>query len=780
MKMFLLLMASVAMAVAAPDARELRKLAYAAFNGHEFAAAAGLYEKAGIAAIAAGDSRNGFEDLYQALGTAGRAAENEHSIAIARRAISLADELLPRLSGHDREALHFNRIDCRGMLERAFSNLGRIAEGAAELRKIWSDIEQYRVAEEGGASGDPRRATDLARWSPKIRKLVWRTITREAEYLDIIGRSNEAVAILRRASEQLAALGRLTEEESFYAAKIRLSLSEILGFLGYWREAIEIRRAALADPAVRPAEHSIWIARINLLQTIQKYVGPSRANLDEAEECRRQLDRLSPTGRDTISAIVLEKMRARYNSDYDASGNLRRLAGELHAGGMLFDAMYADRDAVVAEANRPGLDGEFVRLLGEARKRGIKRSEPTLYREYATYLRHTGRPAEALPLFREALRLTESFGWRLHAPILRILIIGTLCDLHDFAAAEEEWKAVDRQIASIADFPPERALEVRVARTEWYIVRGEKEKAAAALADARAFADAQKLNAWQRRDLDSIKLDDAPAAVAAVPVPTTVPAAIDLQPLQVATSASPGDPLRARFTLRNPGTRARSGEVRASGPAIQLGLGGVPRRITGTAAAGGAENELHFPIALAPGEELGVVFDMKGTPAEGAKSAVRIVWRDTSGDTKADWRVTTEHDPFTVSVLNANQLRRNAFHAISFTHQIVRRASGPGLENIRLIASTPLRLEYYDAATHKLIAVDAEGNGTFTDPGDVLVSDADSNMAPDVEFDGKERLREIEIVVFPAAAGPADGAQNITVELLVGERWETVARNELE
>ena len=76
--------------------------------------------------------------------------------------------------------------------------------------------------------------------------------------------------------------------------------------------------------------------------------------------------------------------------------------------------------------------------------------------------------------------------------------------------------------------------------------------------------------------------------------------------------------------------------------------------------------------------------------------------------------------------------------------------------------------------------MDAEGNGLFTDPGDVLLADADSNLAPDMTFDGKERLREVEIVVFSTDATPAAGRQTIVAELLIEDRWEPVARNELE
>lgn len=781
--MFLLFLASAITAAAATGSGELRNQARAASDALHFAEAAELSEKAAVESLAAGDRRNAFHDLHIAGSAALKLDANERVVAITRRAITLADEILPRLTGIEREAVHYCRIECRGDLDRALSNLGRIAEGYAELRRIWRDIGEYRVTEEGGIPGNPRQAADLADWSPKLRSLLWRANTREAEFLDIMGRTHEAVAILRHASAQVTALGRADDNENFYAAKIRPALARMVDFLGYRPEAMEIQRAAIADTAVRLNGSSLWGARINLLRDIQQYEGPSRANLDEAEECHRQMGRLSPTGRYRTIAILLEKMRADYDANYDASGNIRRLADQLHRDGMLFYGLYGERDALVAAGNKPGLDGEFVRLLNATRKMGNKRGEPTLYREYAAYLRRIGRSADALPLYREALRLTESFGWMLHAPRLRLAIIGTFCELHDFASAEAEWSALDRQLATIADFPADCALEIRVARIQWHLLRGQGMEAAAALEEARAFADARKINAWLRGPLDRLRLD-ASATVSATQPATKVAAPalgpVGLQPSRVETNAASGDPLRARFALRNPDARARTGEFRARGPAIQLRLGNAPRLITGTAAAGRAENELRLPLTLAPREELGIVLETKGVPAEGAKSSWQIAWRDNSGETGAEWRITTERDPFVVSVLNANQLRRNPFYAISFTHQIVRRAGSPGLTNIRFIASTPLRLEYYDAATYRLLAVDAEGNGLFTDPGDALLADADSNLAPDMTFDGKERLREIEIVVFSTDATPAAGRQTIVAELLIEDRWEPVARNELE
>ena len=72
-------------------------------------------------------------------------------------------------------------------------------------------------------------------------------------------------------------------------------------------------------------------------------------------------------------------------------------------------------------------------------------------------------------------------------------------------------------------------------------------------------------------------------------------------------------------------------------------------------------------------------------------------------------------------------------------------------------ASGALRLEYYDPVSGRLLAIDAQGNGKFNDAGDVLVEDLDANGAIDLSFAAGERLREIEVFVFPPGNGASAG-----------------------
>jgi hypothetical protein len=425
---------------------------------------------------------------------------------------------------------------------------------------------------------------------------------------------------------------------------------------------------------------------------------------------------------------------------------------------------------------QPGRDQEFIDLLVAFRGVGSKSSEPPVYENYGDYLLGLGRTAEALPIYREALRQVEGFGWRAQVPRYRLAVIAALVRMGDLAAAEVEWAALNRIVAATPDLPAERALEVRVAWVKWLVQRGRDAAARLALREAQDFAGAQKLNAWQRRELDGLDLG-APMLTAEQ---TQAPAElVTLQPLKIETGVIAGDPLRARFALRNPASTAHAGTLIARGPAARLHVAENPRRVVGTGVVGGAMAELRLPLVVFGGEELPIVLEIEGGTRPGAAElAWNLAWKEDAAPSaqNAEWKIRAEAEPFVTSVLNANQLRRNPFYAVSFTHQIVHRDPGAALENIRLIASEPLRLECYDAVTGRLLAVDAEGNGDFGDAGDILLDDADANRALDLPFAAGQRLREVEVFVFMAVGS---SQATVDVELLTATGWEKCARNEL-
>jgi tetratricopeptide (TPR) repeat protein len=674
-------------------------------------------------------------------------------------------------------------LESRGLVEKGLTIQGRLAEGQAQLRRMRAELTALHVAEHGGTAESVSALTELDRWQERSLFMLWQVNLREAVYLDRTGQGNEALPLLRAAIDA-ARKSRTGEQiDAFYEIQLAPELAGQLRDLGYASQAIAVLEEFVRewDGSKEQFAEQYWGARVQLAMFRSEFEGPSEALLREAEDAHQRRAEAFGGGRDHWSAGVVAFLRHRLRPSPESVAELRRISTEMKNDGEILHSLSSRADALLAANDfaKPGHEQDFIDLLAEYRRIGSKSSEPALYKHYGDYLLKLGRPAEALPIYREALRQVVAFGWRVQEPRYRLAIIAALVRLGDLAAAEAEWAALDLRVAAIADLPPERALEVRTARVKWLAQRGRIAEARAALADAQSFADTHQLNAWQRRNLDGIELR-APELVAQAKAP---PAEFStLQPIRVETEVAPGDPRRARFALRNPASTARTGKLTVEGPGVRLSVSEQPRHVSGTGVIGGGSTVAVLTVVLAAGEELPVILEMSesGNGAR-AESDLHLFWHEEAFAAQtAEWHLRAGDDPFVTAVLNANRLQRNPFHAVSFTHQVVHREPKAVLENIRFTASAPLRLECYDAATGRLLAIDADGNGQFTDPGDVLPEDADANRALDLPFAASERLREIEVFVFPTANAGPRGQVHVDVELLTAAGWEKCARNEIE
>lgn len=65
---------------------------------------------------------------------------------------------------------------------------------------------------------------------------------------------------------------------------------------------------------------------------------------------------------------------------------------------------------------------------------------------------------------------------------------------------------------------------------------------------------------------------------------------------------------------------------------------------------------------------------------------------------------------------------------------------------VRAVANEPTRIEAYDEQGN-LLFIDAEGNGTFNDPGDLLATRNVSGMVPLLELGATQRLIEFRYKV---------------------------------
>ena len=84
-----------------------------------------------------------------------------------------------------------------------------------------------------------------------------------------------------------------------------------------------------------------------------------------------------------------------------------------------------------------------------------------------------------------------------------------------------------------------------------------------------------------------------------------------------------------------------------------------------------------------------------------------------------------------------------------------------------------MRIESYNAATGKLLSVDANGDGDFEDRGDLIVADDNRNSWPDLVFEQNQKLSSLVMYVQPCEPTTAD--IELTIRIQVNGAWQTDA-----
>ncbi len=692
-----------------------------------------------------------------------------------------AREVIDALESFEPDGPHgdaLRRTPIFGYLERGLLMEGKTGEAWRANRAAAETLRGRKVAADGdGASITVREVIGM---SPELRSLGWRLIEREAELLDIAGRGVEALALL---DEAAAFLGRdwrrLAPVEQFYAFKLLAARAMILDFLGYQRAALEAEQELVKISAGNPhVGNSRLNLRLNLLRNLSQWEGPSEKILAEARAVGGELKALGDVpGVDRL----LAKMELDLRDSEEALAALRAdVQGNADLGHWLF-AVYADRDYLVQRARmgEDGLDAEFTGLLAKVRAQGNKRGEPNLYREYAGYLLGRDRPAEAIPLLGEALRLTRAFGWTLHEPAILSALFDARLTSGDTAGARATLAELEAFLRAHPDLPDSRRVPAEVSRAMARARLGEKEAALAALKLARDFAkdlpDFQKR--WLSPEAEKRILENGPE------LPATAPAAADglpllrVQPLAVSSIAVPGEAARTRFAVFNPAAAGIRGAWRITGPGATA-AGDAVRFVAGKPAA-----SLSLARSIAAGDEAEMLVSLDA--AAGIDSSeIRIAWENAgkSAGEASLWDVKWDPAATGSVVLDASSLEAGPFRSVALFHELAVPAGEAAGIAFRLRSPQPLRVEYYDSRSKGLVAIDANGNGDFTEPGDLHVRGPSGVAAAILPVPpGGDRLT-VEVHLFAAdgnPVAPASAALVLKAEIHRGGKWVLEAEDTL-
>jgi len=688
------------------------------------------------------------------------------------REVILALDPLENHGSPNNDALR--RVQLFGLMERGLLAEGRLGAAWKANRAAAETLRAKKVsADADGPSIDVEEAVHL---QGMLRSQGWRIIERESELLDLAGRSNEALELLSQATTFIEDVWdeqeELIPEERFYAFKLLAARGMILDFLGYEEETIVLQRRLLEMSEGYPniAETSRGNVRLNLLRNLSQWNGPSEEMLKEARTIGEQL-KSSGSGRGVDRLLAKMELDLRNSNEVL---EMLRAEGRTNAQlGYLFDAVYADRDALAERSKQgeAGLDGEFISLLRKVRSQGNKRAEPSLYREYGDYLLAQKRPAEAVAMFIESLRITRSFGWTLHEPALLTSLFKARFSSGDVAGARATLAELETFLNDHPDLPAARRVAAETGRAIAYGLLGQRDAALAALNLAREHGknlpDYKKR--WLTPEAERDILNPAPAreTVPALPVAITQPL-LAVHPLSVTSMVPPAKAARSRFSIFNTGASRITGHWRAEGPGATVSAGVLVFDASKPVAT------VKVPASVGAGELASITGRIVGASTGSMQAAV--VWENASeaAGAPATWTVKWDKASTDSVVMDASLLEANPFHSISLFHELsVPLGDEQGIP-FRLRSPLPLRVEYYDSSSSELVAIDANGNGDFTEAGDLYLR-GPSGIAAAIfpaPLDGGDRTVQIRISNLDGdPIGPSSDTLVLEAEVYRDGRW---------
>ena len=397
------------------------------------------------------------------------------------------------------------------------------------------------------------------------------------------------------------------------------------------------------------------------------------------------------------------------------------------------EALLTSADLELKAGDTGEVAARLEEALGWARGQGLLLQELRIHELYVRYLIATGQHAKALEMQRRVLELIDALNLvpRRERALLRLAEIHALLD---------EVSAARSLLADVKD----PALRGEAAAIAARLTPGEGKGAGRAAGGSLA---------------------------------------IDLQPL-VIRSVPRDDAAEAVFILTNPNPEDRRVEVTFESRTFVLAeLEDAEGEVVVDCDASAGPGDRLLPIkAVVPGAgQLPISLVASGLAVAGGEASVRLKVNvaDSPAVLKSEWEIDNDGKVDVVAVLDAARLRNNAFCLVPVFHHIAGSEGRFPSVVLRMVASEPTRIEGF-APDGKLLFVDAQGNGSFQDPGDLIATASDLDLCPVVKV-GEAGYR-IALRYAPESRC-ANGRVEIrieTKEVEDGADWKTDAVDWLE
>ncbi|MEM7143736.1 MAG: hypothetical protein AAF591_01295 [Verrucomicrobiota bacterium] len=731
------------------------------------------------------------EDFYYAFYFARDMATCHERLGNVRSYLARANEALGYLDViEERDIARMTRRDRmteRKYLEGVISKHYFFSHHLA-LARMWHDRANetlVRVLEQDGVRGYDLLSGEVPRGiQSDMAAQVPRQLWFDAWILQKEARTEEALARLE-AAERFIQYRRkpLSDDEEAYRLKVRNEKAQLLDFIGWKEEAIEIQREDSRLPLTPVHRTSILIQRMNLIRNLSQHFGPSEAYLRDAIAAYNQLRVFASR----TTALYARKMIAKMISDLrdvsDADWDLEEVEEMFAETGLDLAADYTERDQIEIAIDRgetEGLEDRLIELIEKFRDQGNLTGSVTLYREYGDLCLKLDRPEDAIFLYQRTLALTEEYGWFIHVPRLMVKLAQAHWKRGDVEAAEARMRQMETYLAEHPQIPAYRIAEARVELAEFLLLLGRKSEAARLRDEILAYAEANDVPEYQIDGL--FELDFAGDDTIIEQEVVEEPVRTDFEPKAVASEVASGEQAHARFTLANYSPEGVEGSLVFSGGVEVLSwdsVSGVLRLVHRSDQIGrdGGRQELD----VGAGEILRVYIEGEPGVDEGG-SEVEFVWQPAASEAQSSsWVYSATEEGNELTVVNANLIELNPFYFVPLYHLVRLRDEADRVRDFRVTCSVPCYVEMVDDESHAVIAIDRLGDGSFEEQGDMVAQDENGNLYPDHRFADREDTYGFELRVYPTEVSNYGEVEEIRVlvEGIVRGEWEVLAENRI-
>ena len=388
--------------------------------------------------------------------------------------------------------------------------------------------------------------------------------------------------------------------------------------------------------------------------------------------------------------------------------------------------------ALEDEVMHPQLESWLIKVLNHRRKMGNKFLELPLYEKYARFLIRSKRYKEALLIQREAVRLSSAMSLKKRLTKNQAQIVAIQKMIEPQKTALTPLKNSPTQPAVVTEETPETT----------------------------------PLQIAQKREPTSI--------TGGIVIQPTTEKRVDLQPIESLTSSLQGEMATGQIYLINPSSTDQTGELQLSG-SIRSPQWQNKNWLTLTASPEFSVTTNRQPLTLAAGESC--VIGISALPKKGGETnRVTCVWipqNKADESQTAQWNYCANTSGKRTAIIDAHELQANPFYLIPI-HHTIQRIDGTAAQtiNFSITASSNMRIESYNAQTGELIAIDATGNGSFSDQGDLISCDENFDNYPDITFKKGEKAVTILFYVKPTSFNQD---QKLTIKLKTKAGWKTDA-----